>query len=177
MDILDALIKSGSVLFGDFTLKDGTKSNIFIDVGQITQPWDLPMLRDSGFVLHDKDFKIDVIVGIPYKGIPLAYMLSDITGKPYDYYRKDYKTYGELGTFITKEMKPGMNVVIVDDVLTSGSSKQEALRMIKLRGGNPAAIMVIVDRTNGRIKQVDDIPIFSLTTLSDIERRCKEKQI
>jgi orotate phosphoribosyltransferase len=74
-------------------------------------------------------------------------------------------------------MKPGMNVVIVDDVLTSGSSKQEALRMIKLRGGNPVAIMVIVDRTNGRIKQVDDIPIFSLTTLSDIERRWKEKQI
>jgi orotate phosphoribosyltransferase len=153
------------LLHGDFTLKDGSKSKVFVDMGRVSSGQDLSLIAIH---LADKikEFEIrpDVLVGPPYKAIPMVAVLSHWTGIPFDFYRKEEKDHGEGGKWVTKALKPGMKALIVDDVCTSGTAKSEAILEINKVGAISSGVLVVLDRTGEREK-VCGVDYHYLTTL------------
>lgn len=153
------------LLHGDFTLKDGSKSKVFVDIGRVSNGQDLSLIAIH---LADKigDFQSqpDILIGPPYKAIPMITILSHWTGLPFDFYRKEDKEHGEGGKWVTKALKPGMKVLIVDDVCTSGTAKSEAILEVNKAGAVCKGILVVLDRT-GEKDSVCGVEYHYLTTL------------
>jgi orotate phosphoribosyltransferase len=164
------LVSKGVFLTGDFMLKDGSASDYFIDLGRLAYGDDLSCL---GTYLEDViswcNIKTDILIGVPYKSIALASHLSRHTSLPFDFYRKEKKEHGEGGDWVTKALQPGMEALIVDDVLSAGTAKREALQRVIQAGATPVGILVCVDRTEGSLREIDGVPVYALTTASKIK--------
>lgn len=147
-NIADGLLSAGCIKFGEFTLKSGLKSPIYIDLRQIiTYPKllqkiaeaYLPVLRPLSFVR---------IAGLPYAAIPIATAISLAGNYPMIYPRKEAKTYGTKAE-IEGEYHPGETVVVIDDLATTGGSKFEAIEKLTGAGLVVKDVVVLVDRQSG----------------------------
>ncbi len=146
--LADELLKAGCIKFGEFTLKSGLKSPIYIDLRQIiTYPKLLEQISRAYLPLL-KELKFDRIAGLPYAAIPIATAISLQGNYPMIYPRKEVKTYGTKAE-IEGEYHAGETVVIIDDLATTGGSKFEAIEKLTSGGLIVKDVVVLIDRQSG----------------------------
>ncbi|MBK9924651.1 MAG: orotate phosphoribosyltransferase [Anaerolineales bacterium] len=146
--LADELLSAGCIKFGEFTLKSGLKSPIYIDLRQIiTYPKLLEQIGAAYLPLL-KDLKFDRIAGLPYAAIPIATAISLAGNYPMIYPRKEAKSYGTKAE-IEGEYHAGETVVVIDDLATTGGSKFEAIEKLTGAGLVVKDVVVLVDRQSG----------------------------
>ena len=146
--LADELLTAGCIKFGEFTLKSGLKSPIYIDLRQIiTYPKLLEQIGAAYLPLL-KNLKFDRIAGLPYAAIPIATAISLAGDHPMIYPRKEVKTYGTKAE-IEGEYHAGETIAVIDDLATTGGSKFEAIEKLTGVGLVVKDVVVLVDRQSG----------------------------
>jgi len=146
--LADELLSAGCIKFGEFTLKSGLKSPIYIDLRQIiTYPKLLEQIGAAYLPLLS-DLKFDRIAGLPYAAIPIATAISLAGNHPMIYPRKEAKSYGTRAE-IEGEYHAGEIAVIIDDLATTGGSKFEAIEKLTGAGLVVKDVVVLIDRQSG----------------------------
>ncbi|MBI3151781.1 MAG: orotate phosphoribosyltransferase [Chloroflexi bacterium] len=146
--LADGLLEAGCIKFGEFTLKSGLKSPIYIDLRQIiTYP---KLLADiaQAYLPILSILQFSRIAGLPYAAIPIATAISLAGNYPMIYPRKEAKTYGTKAE-IEGEYYAGEIAVIIDDLATTGGSKFEAIEKLTGAGLMVKDVVVLVDRQSG----------------------------
>ena len=184
-DFIELCLKHNILSFGEFTLKSGRVSPYFFNAGLFQDGFLLGRLashyaemlvnrlgRDNRFMLY----------GPAYKGIPLAaacaVRLADEhdLAVPYAFNRKESKDHGEGGSIVGAELSG--DVVIIDDVITAGTSIGESMAIIRDAGARPIAVAIALDREErsgdddrSAVQTVEDrygIPVHAIIRLSDL---------
>ena len=146
--LADDLLSAGCIKFGEFTLKSGLKSPIYIDLRQIiTYPKLLADIAHAYLPLLST-LQFSRIAGLPYAAIPIATAISLAGNYPMIYPRKEAKSYGTKAD-IEGEYHAGETAVIIDDLATTGGSKFEAIEKLTGAGLVVKDVVVLVDRQSG----------------------------
>ena len=146
--LADGLLTAGCIKFGEFTLKSGLKSPIYIDLRQIiTYPKLLEQIGAAYLPILQR-LTFDRLAGLPYAAIPIATAISLAGNYPMIYPRKEVKTYGTKAE-IEGEYRAGETVVVIDDLATTGGSKFEAIEKLTGAGLVVKDVVVLVDRQSG----------------------------
>lgn len=146
--IADGLIQAGCVRFGQFVLKSGLKSPIYLDLRLLaSHP---PLLRRvaSAYASLSRHLEFDVLAAIPYAGLPIATAIALQTGWPMIYPRKEIKDYGTKSA-IEGSFNAGQTALLIDDLATAGESKLEAIRRLEEVGLRVHDVVVLIDRQGG----------------------------
>ena len=173
--------EQGVLRFGEFKTKAGRLSPYFFNAGLFDDGASLSRLSDfyARRVLA-AGVGFDVLFGPAYKGIPLAAGTAmALAGRghntPYAYNRKEAKDHGEGGTLVGAPLKG--RVLIIDDVISAGTSVRESVDLIRAAGATPAAVLIALDRQErgqGELSAVQEveksfgIPVISVATLTDL---------
>jgi uridine monophosphate synthetase len=147
-NIADELLSAGCIKFGEFTLKSGLKSPIYIDLRQIiSHPTLLAQVAQAYLPMLSK-LRFSRLAGLPYAAIPIATAISLAGNYPMIYPRKEVKAYGTKAE-IEGEYHTGETVVVIDDLATTGGSKFEAIQKLTGAGLVVRDVVVLVDRQSG----------------------------
>ncbi|MCK5698048.1 MAG: orotate phosphoribosyltransferase [Gammaproteobacteria bacterium] len=148
---IEFAIKKGVLRFGEFTLKSGRISPYFFNSGLFDTGGSLAKLgRFYASALINSQIKFDMLFGPAYKGIPLAaacsIALSDKHERdlPYSFNRKEAKDHGEGGTIVGSALQG--KVMIIDDVISAGTSVRESIDLIKQANAISAGVVIALDR-------------------------------
>ena len=183
IELLQTCIENDILRFGEYTLKSGRKSPYFFNAGLFNNGRLLARIGRCYASLLSENIAHDyMLYGPAYKGIPLvsatAMQLAQRHGADVDFAfnRKEEKDHGEGGNIVGAELKG--NVVILDDVITSGISVIESIELIRAAGAAPCALVIALDRQETvinenlssvqMIEQRCRIPVFSLLKLEDL---------
>ncbi len=146
--LADALLTAGCVKFGEFTLKSGLISPIYIDLRRIiSYPGLLAQIGEAYLPLL-VPLRFDRLAGLPYAALPIATAISLAGGYPMIYPRKEAKAYGTKAE-IEGEFQPGETALIIDDLATTGGSKFEAIEKLTGAGLKITDVVVLIDRQSG----------------------------
>lgn len=163
--ILDLLIQYKAVEFGEFTLASGAKSKYYIDVKTaVMQP---ELLSEIAKEVAEK-FEFDVIAGVAVGGVPLAVAVSLAGKKPCAVIRSAAKEHGK-SDIIIGEVK-GKNVLLIEDVTTSGGSSLHGVKEIRNAGGIITSVVTVVDREGGaeELLKSNDVTLRPLVRASEL---------
>lgn len=179
---LEFAVQQDVLRFGEFTLKSGRVSPYFFNAGLFNTGQALGKLgRLYAQAIVENGPAFDMLFGPAYKGIPLAVAtavaLAEQHGKnvPYAFNRKEAKQHGEGGTIIGAELSG--RVLIIDDVITAGTAIREALSLIRAAGGEPAGVVISLDRQergNGELSAIQEVeqefglPVCSIASAGDL---------
>ncbi|MFQ5887232.1 MAG: orotate phosphoribosyltransferase [Candidatus Hydrothermarchaeales archaeon] len=166
---LAELIKIKAVKTGEFILTSGKKSPYYIDLkNAYTDPKIMEMIVE-GMSEAMRGEKIDRIAGIEMGGVPIATALSLKTGLPFIIIRKRERGHG-TDKRIEGELRSGENVVVVEDVVTTGGSIKSGIEVIREMGGRCTKVIAVVDRLEGAAENLEkvNISVESLLTLKDL---------
>ena len=150
-EFLDFAIDCQALRFGRFTLKSGRVSPYFFNTGMFNTGERLARL--GGFYARavlDAGSPFDMVFGPAYKGVPLACALAIALAReherdvPYAFNRKEAKTYGEGGIIVGHPLQG--RILIVDDVISAGTSVRESVEIIHAAGAAPAGVAIAIDR-------------------------------
>ena len=140
------LEKIGAIKFGSFTLKSGLVSPFYFDLrDMISYPELLDGVSDL-LVEKIKDMEFDVLTGIPYTALPIASLVASKLKKPLVYMRKEEKAYGTEKNIIGK-FKEGEKCLVIDDLITTGTSKIETAEAYEKEGVIIKDFVVVIDRS------------------------------
>ncbi|KAH7160821.1 phosphoribosyltransferase-like protein [Dactylonectria macrodidyma] len=194
-EFLQSAISGGVLKFGSFELKSKRISPYFFNAG-LFHTTRLAGAIATAFAqavveARKAGLEFDIIFGPAYKGIPIAATIAVELGRlapetldtvSYSFDRKEAKDHGEGGNIVGAPLK-GKRVLIVDDVITAGTAKREAIDKIRKEGGIVVGIAVALDRMEklpaaddskpgpsaiGELRKEYGIPIFAILTLDDI---------
>lgn len=160
---------AGCIKFGEFKLKSGIMSPVYCDFrGLVSKP---ELLKEVGQALADKAKEIgcDRVAGIPYAGLPLGVATAIAGDIPMIYPRKEAKQYG-TGKLIEGEFQPQESVLVIDDIITDGASKIEAIEPLTQAGLKVTDVLIILDREQGgdKILAKAGYKLHALGTLSAV---------
>uniref|UniRef100_A0A0N5B6F1 Uridine 5'-monophosphate synthase n=1 Tax=Strongyloides papillosus TaxID=174720 RepID=A0A0N5B6F1_STREA len=149
-ELLDALMQKDVVKLGDFVLKSGLKSPIYIDLRPLISTPNILSLAASALVdlIKESNVEYDYIVGVPYAALPVATLVCEKLNKPMLMKRKEVKSYGTK-KLIEGIYKSGGKCLIVEDVVTSGMSIQETVDALKNEGLICEDVFAVLDRQQG----------------------------
>lgn len=174
-------IEQNVLRFGEFKTKAGRLSPYFFDAGLFYDGAALKRLAQFyAKAILAGGLEFDMLFGPAYKGIPLvaatAIALADAgRNVRYSFNRKEAKDHGEGGTVIGAPLKG--RVLIVDDVISAGTSVRESVALIRAAGAVPSAVVIALDRMergSGNLSAVQEvrahynIPVSSIATLDDL---------
>ena len=150
-EFIEFALNIGVLRFGEFTLKSGRKSPYFFNAGLFNSGASLAQLgRYYAQTIVDSGIAFDMLYGPAYKGIPLAaatvIALADHHGKdiPYAFNRKEAKDHGEGGVIVGASLQG--KVLIIDDVISAGTSVRESIDIITANNATPAGVIIALDR-------------------------------
>lgn len=146
------MVERGVIAFGDFVLKSGRKSPYFLNLGQVADAVGLDILG-SVFAAEVRCLPMapDVLFGPAYKGIPIAVSTAFALARDQNasvgvaYNRKEAKQHGEGGWLVGAPMR-GKRVVVLDDVVTDGAVKRQAVEAVAATGGQVVGMVLAFDR-------------------------------
>jgi orotate phosphoribosyltransferase len=183
-------LKEGVLRFGSFVTKSGRISPYFFNAGLFNTGASVGKLSQFyAQALVDAKLPFDMLFGPAYKGIPLATATSvtlaahpELQGRdvPFAYNRKEAKDHGEGGVLVGAPLKG--KVVIIDDVITAGTSVRESVDIIRAAGAEPCAVLIAMDRMERagpdgslsphsavqEVQQRYGLPVVSIASLADI---------
>ncbi|MDA4116841.1 MAG: orotate phosphoribosyltransferase [Thaumarchaeota archaeon] len=146
------LVKVKAIQFGTFTLASGKISSYYVDLRAVpSYPGAYRALINAygEFLRHQiDDASYDAIAGIPTAGLTLSSPLALKVEKPMIYVRKEVKDHGRA-RLVEGVTKPGWKVLVVDDVITSGTSILSAVQPLKEEGCEVNQAAVVIDRLEG----------------------------
>ena len=150
-DFIEFSIATGVLRFGEFTLKSGRISPYFFNTGLFNSGASLSRLADAySATIEASGLDLDMLYGPAYKGIPLVAAVAARTFErsgwdlPYCFNRKELKDHGEGGQTVGAPLAG--NVLIVDDVISAGTSVRESMTVIRAGGATPSAVAIALDR-------------------------------
>lgn len=150
-DFLEFAIETGVLKFGEFTLKSGRLSPYFFNSGLFNTGRSLAELgRYYAKAIINSGIEFDVLYGPAYKGIPLVAAISIALADhhnrdvPYAFNRKEAKDHGEGGVIVGSALQG--KILIVDDVISAGTSVRESVDLIKANNAIPGGVMIALDR-------------------------------
>ena len=151
LEFIELALARQALRFGRFTLKSGRESPYFFNAGLFSDGAAVATLgRCYAAALLRSGLDFDMLFGPAYKGIPLAtataIALAERHGRsvPFAFNRKEAKEHGEGGQLVGSALRG--RVVIVDDVISDGAAKREAIEIIRTAGAQPTAILLALDR-------------------------------
>jgi orotate phosphoribosyltransferase len=175
-------LKKQVLKFGEFTLKSGRVSPYFFNAGLFDDGESLTLLGEYfAKTLHDSGLEFDMLYGPAYKGIPIATAIASAyyhlyqRNIPVAFNRKEVKDHGEGGVLIGAPLKG--KVLIVDDVVSAGTSVRESIDIINNNGARVAGISVALDRQEkgkgelsaiGELKEQYKLKTVSIAGLDDL---------
>lgn len=185
-DFIRFAIEQKVLCFGEFKTKAGRISPYFFNAGLFNDGNSLKQLTQFyAQAIMAADIQFDMLYGPAYKGIPLAagtaIALAD-KGRnvPYCFNRKEAKDHGEGGSTVGAKLQG--RVLIIDDVISAGTSVRESIELIRAAGATPSAVVIALDRMElgqtsreqGGLSAVQEvqhnynIPVISIATLDDL---------
>ncbi|WP_026076036.1 orotate phosphoribosyltransferase [Noviherbaspirillum massiliense] len=179
-------VSSGVLKFGEFITKAGRTSPYFFNAGLFNDGKVLGQLADFyAQTLLDSGVEFDMLFGPAYKGITLASATAVALANkgcnvPFAFNRKEAKDHGEGGTIVGAKLQG--RVVIIDDVISAGTSVRESVEMIRAAGATPCAVLIALDRMerSGKdgalsvhsaveeVSQTYGMPVISIGNLDDL---------
>jgi len=155
---------------GEFLLRSGAKSNEYFDKYLFESDPDL--LKHIAIAMVPLVPKgIDALAGLEMGGIPIATMLSQLTGLPLLFVRKKAKEYGTCKIAEGGQVR-GQKLLIVEDVVTSGGAILDAAKALRAEGAELAQVVCVIDRESGgpaNLAKVDLI-LSALFTMSELKK-------
>jgi uridine monophosphate synthetase len=142
------LLDCGAIKFGNFTLKSGKQSPIYLDLRRlIAHP---PILRRAAQAYAEtmQALTFDRIAGLPYAALPIGTAVSLEMNRPLIYPRREVKDYGTKAA-IEGDYKEGETIIVLDDLATTGDTKIEAIQKLESAGLKVKDIVVLIDREQG----------------------------
>ena len=146
--LADGLLSAGCIKFGEFTLKSGLKSPIYIDLRRIISHPKLLADVAQAYLHLLSNLQFSRLAGLPYAAIPIATAISLAGNYPMIYPRKEAKSYGTKAE-IEGEYQAGEIALVIDDLATTGGSKFEAIEKLTAAGLVVKDVVVLVDRQSG----------------------------
>ena len=178
---LDFAIARRVLLFGEFQTKAGRRSPYFFNAGLFNDGESLKRLGEFyARAILDSGLAFDGLFGPAYKGIPLAASVAiALVGQgrnvPYSYNRKEAKAHGEGGSIVGAPLAG--RILIVDDVISAGTSVRESVELIRAAGAEPCGVAIALDRQergSGELSAVQEVmrdyrlPVISIAGLDDL---------
>jgi orotate phosphoribosyltransferase len=169
------------LLFGEFKTKAGRMSPYFFNAGLFCDGNSLQQLsRFYAKAISAAGVDYDMLFGPAYKGIPLVAAVSIAlaeTGRnvPFSYNRKEAKDHGEGGSVVGATLAG--KALIVDDVISAGTSVRESVKLIRAANAEPAGVLIALDRmergaaelsATQEVGKLYNIPVISIATLEDL---------
>ncbi len=154
VEFIEFLLSTGALKFGSFTLKSGRKAPYFVNFGDFNSA---EKLRQLGYfyaqtILNNDLGDLETIFGPTYKGVPLcittAMNLTSLTQRDYGFTfnRKEAKQHGESGILVGTSINENTRLVIVEDVITAGTTMREIVPLVNSFGATIKAVVIAVDR-------------------------------
>ena len=185
-DFIRFAIEQKVLCFGEFKTKAGRISPYFFNAGLFNDGNSLKQLTQFyARAISDSGIQFDMLYGPAYKGIPLAagtaIALSEMgRNVPYCFNRKETKDHGEGGNTVGAKLQG--RVLIIDDVISAGTSVRESIELISAAGATPCAVLIALDRMElgqtdrnlgglsavQEVKRHYNIPVVSIATLDDL---------
>jgi orotate phosphoribosyltransferase len=190
-EFLELALELEVLKFGQFTLKSGRVSPYFFNAGGFNTGYAAAKLgRIYAAAVASLDIKFDMLFGPAYKGIPLVVLAAAALAEHHDldyayaYNRKEAKDHGEHGKAIGAPIAG--RVLILDDVITAGTSIREVSEIIRAAGGTPVGVLVALDReevgtragipASQQMEAEIGIPIRSIVSLTDLLDHLEESR-
>ncbi len=185
-EFIQFAVSAQVIRFGEFLTKAGRKSPYFFNAGLFNDGANLGKIADYyAQTLLDSGIEFDMLFGPAYKGITLASATAvSLAAKgrnvPFAYNRKEAKDHGEGGTIVGAKLEG--KIVIVDDVISAGTSVRESVELIRSAGAMPAAVLIALDRMERagpddalsphsavqEVSRLYGIPVIAIANLNDL---------
>ncbi len=187
-EFVDFAIRAGALRFGEFKTKAGRLSPYFFNAGHFSDGERLSAL--AGYYARAalaSGIAFDMLFGPAYKGITLAAATAvALAGLghnvPFCFNRKEAKDHGEGGDIVGAPLRG--RALIVDDVISDGASKREAIEIIRAAGAVPAGVLIALDRQEKgqgelsaaqEVSQSFAVPVTAIATLADVLATLRER--
>jgi len=172
-ELIAALRDADAVKYGEFELSHGGTSDYYVDKYVFETNPDCLALIGEAFAdaLADADWYAGgtTLAGVALGAVPLVAVTSVETGTPYVIARKQQKEYG-TANLIEGDLTEGEEVVILEDIATTGQSAVDAAEALREAGATVSHVLVVVDREEGAAQNLadHDLALHSLVTASDL---------
>jgi uridine monophosphate synthetase len=146
--LADGLLEAGCVKFGQFSLKSGLQSPVYLDLRQLVSYPALLEQAAQAYLAVLRGLAFDRLAALPYAALPIGTAISLLGGWPMIYPRKEAKAYGTRAE-VEGLYAPGERVVVIDDLATTGGSKFEAIEKLTAASLVVQDVVVLIDRQSG----------------------------
>lgn len=166
--LITALFQIGAVQFGEFKLKSGLTSPIYINLRKIISYPNILRMVAEAMREATIDCQYDLICGVPYTALPIATCLSLEHNIPMIMRRKEKKDYGTK-QLIEGVFTPGQRCLIIEDVITTGGSIMETAKDLEADGIKVIDVVALIDREEGGRENLEkNYRVHTILTLSEI---------
>lgn len=180
-DFLQFSLQQNVLKFGEFTTKAGRQSPYFFNAGLFNDGAStLQLARFYAKSILESSLQFDMLFGPAYKGIILAAATAMMLAEqgvnvPFAYNRKEAKDHGEGGTLVGAPLQG--RVLIIDDVISAGTSVRESVKWIEQAGAKPVGVAIALDRMEKgtgeqsavqEVQQQYGLPVVAIANLLDL---------